>query len=129
MLILPRARTPEASASHVHVLSPDSLCCPPPANSYLVEELAPARGAAPPDCGWQVEGLCLSGFVAAFADIGQGCQAPLVPPVLCRKGRREQSPLLQLRASSTLLSCPEEAELGLRALCPTLHSSSLAAEP
>lgn len=121
MLILPRARTPEARAPHIHVLSPDALCAPPP-TSYLVEELAPARGAAPPDRGWQVEGLCLPGFVAAFADIGQGCQAPLVPPVLCRKRRREQSPPLPPSclsppgAGSTLLSCPEEAELGLRSL-------------
>ena len=50
---------------------------------YLVEELAPARGAAP--CGQQVWGLQLSGAVAPLADIRQGCCAPLVPPVLCEK--------------------------------------------
>lgn len=101
MLMSPTTRTPEARASHIHVLSPNSLVCPP-LTSYLIEELAPARGAAPLDRGWQVQGLCLSGFVAAFADIGQGCQAPLVPPVLCRRGRTVNPPLtLGLTAPSS----------------------------
>lgn len=77
---------------------------------YLVKELVPARGAAPQGRGRQVWGLWLSSAVAALADVGQGCQAPLIPPVLC--GKRRAVTLARGRAGSTLASCPKKRTQG-----------------
>jgi hypothetical protein len=89
--------------------------------SYLVEELVPARGAAPQGWKWQVWGLRLPTAVSTLADVGQGCQAPLVPPVLCERGGEGGHPRTgQGRAGSTL-----GLMLTFR-LCPALNSSSLA---
>ena len=82
--------------------SPRGAPSPPPT-------LLRNRGAAP--CGWRVWGLLISRAVAALADVGQGCQAPLVPPICCRK-RRAVTPSAGVG-------------LELRSQCPALNPSPL----
>lgn len=85
------ARSPATRGSHIYILPSDSLGCPHPV-SYLVEELVPARGAAPQHCRWQVWRLCLPSAVAALADVRQGRRAPLIPPVFCESGGKGVTP-------------------------------------